>query len=615
MAQAAESGSADGSKLDQERDAGVGAEPPAGRPLPAHLALAVPLGLTVLLGAIGFLPRARASPAIQWSFFGVALLLLGWNAVLLATARGRTLRFDVALRKQHWVQAAVIATLFTYWGYFWRPAWDWAWLLVAQVVFAFAFTMLLSFSHRDSYRIGFGPVPITLSHNFFLWFRPDWFYFQLPMLMLSFVAKEFLLWKSHGRKTHIFNPSAFSLSVVSLGLIVTGTSDITFGREIATTLFYPPYIYAALFIMSLPGQYVFGVARMTLPAVLTTYAFSAAYYGVTGTFYFFDSYIPVAVFLGMQFLFTDPLTAPRTEAGRILFGVLYGLGVIAAYWLLGLVGAPTFFDKLLPVPLLNLSVRWIHWLANAKALQGFDPALIGESLTGRKRNLAYMALYFALFAPLAAIGGLGDTQLGNRLPFWQQACKEGRRNACQNLATMESVHCNANVGWACNELGIEAAQGRVTIEAAAGEKFKHACDLHFEAGCANLKVYDPSSRATPFVHAPPSPDDYAQMIEVKGFPVADNAPQLFRNACDQGWHDACASLASLLLNGQGVPRDASQALPLFEKACTGGVGLACFNLSLIYRGGGSQVPDPAKALGFSKRACDLGVKDACSPAP
>ena len=50
-----------------------------------------------------------------------------------------------------------------------------------------------------------------------------------------------------------------------------------------------------------------------------------------GVYFFYDSYIPIAVFLGMHLLFTDPSTSPRTGLGRIMFGMLYGLSVIAAY--------------------------------------------------------------------------------------------------------------------------------------------------------------------------------------------------------------------------------------------------------------------------------------------
>ena len=70
---------------------------------------------------------------------------------------------------------------------------------------------------------------------------------------------------------------------------------------------------------------------MTMSAVVTTYLFGLAYFAMTGIYFFYDSYIPISVFLGMHLLFTDPATAPRTESGRIIFGVLYGLSTVALY--------------------------------------------------------------------------------------------------------------------------------------------------------------------------------------------------------------------------------------------------------------------------------------------
>ena len=78
---------------------------------------------------------------------------------------------------------------------------------------------------------------------------------------------------------------------------------------------------------------------MTCSAVVTTYLFGLAYYAATGIYFFYDSYIPIAVFLGMHLLFTDPSTSPRTELGRVIFGVLYGLSTVALYQLLGTDGS------------------------------------------------------------------------------------------------------------------------------------------------------------------------------------------------------------------------------------------------------------------------------------
>ena len=72
---------------------------------------------------------------------------------------------------------------------------------------------------------------------------------------------------------------------------------------------------------------------MTMSAVVTVMLFNLAYMWIFGTYFFIDAYVPAAVFLGMHLLFTDPSTSPRTELGRIMFGVLYGLvaaGIVVA---------------------------------------------------------------------------------------------------------------------------------------------------------------------------------------------------------------------------------------------------------------------------------------------
>ena len=78
--------------------------------------------------------------------------------------------------------------------------------------------------------------------------------------------------------THIFNPSSFPLAVVSVFLLLFDPSDMTWGFRVANTEFYPPHNDPAIFLIGMPGQFLFGVATMTMAAVLTTFAFSAIYY-------------------------------------------------------------------------------------------------------------------------------------------------------------------------------------------------------------------------------------------------------------------------------------------------------------------------------------------------
>ena len=216
--------------------------------------------------AFGFLDAVRYSPAFQWSFFGTGAVLLAWNVGVFGFAQrtGRLLTLEIALRKQHYVQASAQAVFLLYWGWHWRPVYDSAFLIAAQLVFAYAFDMLLCWSRRGTYTFGFGPFPIIFSINLFLWFGDDWFYMQFLLVALGFAAKELIRWNKGGRRVHIFNPSSFPLAVFSLGLILTGTSDLTWGQDIAISQFYPPHAYLALFLVGLPGQYLFGVTSMTV---------------------------------------------------------------------------------------------------------------------------------------------------------------------------------------------------------------------------------------------------------------------------------------------------------------------------------------------------------------
>src|SRR3989454_513885 len=424
--------------------------------LPPGRALRLPLAFALGLVAFTLLYPIRQNAALLWSFLGAAAALMIWNAILFVAARraGRTLTLTIDLRKQHYLQACAQGSVLLYWGWYWRPVYDSVHLIAAQLLFAYAFDMLLSWSRRDTYTLGFGPFPVIISINLFLWFRPEWFYLQFLMVALGFAAKELIRWEKDGRLAHIFNPSSFPLAVFSLGLILTGTSDITWGQDIAITQFYPPHMYLMLFLIGLPGQFFFGVTSMTMSAVVTTYLFGLIYYATNGVYFFYDSYIPIAVFLGMHLLFTDPSTSPRTELGRVIFGMLYGLSTVALYYLLGKAGLPAFYDKLLQVPILNLSITLIDRAARSKLLRPLDPAALGRWLAPRQRNLAYMTLWGVVFVIMSAVQGVGDDHPGQWLPFWQQACQEERPDACRYLANMQTKYCDHGSGWACNELGI-----------------------------------------------------------------------------------------------------------------------------------------------------------------
>jgi hypothetical protein len=509
--------------------------------------LFLPVAFTLSLAGFMWHGEVRQNPKVLWAFLGVVIALSVWNALLFVSARRtrRTLALQVVLRKQHYVQACAQLSVLLYWGWYWPPVYAFGPFILAQLIFAYAFDMLLGWSRRDTYVLGFSVFPVVFSINLFLWFKPDWFYLQFAMVALGLAAKELIRWNKEGRRVHVFNPSSFPLAVFSLVLLAIGRSDITWGQNIASTQFYPPQMYLMLFLIGLPGQFFFGVTSMTMSAVVSTFAFSHLYFAATGIYFFYDSYIPIAVFLGMHLLFNDPSTSPRTELGRILYGALYGLSTVVLYGLLGRAGVPTFYDKLLQVPLLNLSIKGIDWAARSRFLGWFNPATLGRSLVPYQRNLAYMSIWAVVFTAMSATEAVGDSHPGQWLPFWRRACQDGRAYACPYLADLELSFCNQGSGWACNEAGLmhialsrSGEDLRRLDQAGAAEPLRRGCELGSVAACRNLRALTSGSGA--FTTAPPALDDYPIILRGSKGEIREREPSaLSALACREGWPDTC----------------------------------------------------------------------------
>jgi hypothetical protein len=501
----------------------------------------IPSIFTLLLFALSFTDRVQSNPMLQYSFWGTVLGLLCWQAAIVWSClrSGENRSFVLGRpRPQHYIQAMVHLSVYAYWGYYWAPVQDHALLLVAQLLFAYAFDMMLGWTRRGKYLLGFGPFPIIFSTNLFLWFRDDWFYLQFIMIAVAFLGKEFVRWNRDGKNTHIFNPSAFTLGIFSIVLIATNTTDLSWAPQIASTLTLAPGIYTYLFLGGLVVMYFFSITLIAASAAAVLFGLSSLYYAITGVPYFLDSDIPSAVFLGLHLLVTDPSTSPRTPPGKLVFGVLYGLGVFILYTVLSLMGTPTFYDKLLCVPLLNLSVQWIdrlvrHWAGN-RVLERIGLGVIPT----KKSNLAHMAVWVVFFGSMSLLGKTDGKHVGDSLPFWEEACAEDRISGCDRLLLLESSYCSDNAGWACNEVGAHYARGFLVeknMERAEGF-FARACELRFQSGCFNY--LDSTEIST----ADPRAFDLRLLLRQGGQNLLEMPEaQLYERACDHRWEFACVA--------------------------------------------------------------------------
>jgi hypothetical protein len=551
------------------------------RVAPLRLALA----LALLLGCLGFLPPFNASPRLEWSILGAAGSLLCF-LFLLSRQVGRsrrTLRYEFLPKPVHYVQLTMHSCIYAYWGWYWREVYHQIPLILAQLAFVYALDMLVCWSRRDQWILGFGPFPIVLSTNLFLWFKPDWYFLQFLMLATGVLCKEFLTWTREGRRVHIFNPSAIALFVFSVGLILTHGTQISWGEEIAVSFDRPPHIYLEIFLLGLVVQGLFSVTLVTLSAAAALYAMNLAFTHQTGLYYFVDTNIPAAVFLGLHLLVTDPATSPRKSFGKIVFGTGYGVLVFGLYWLLGWLGAPTFYDKLLCVPLLNLTVRALDHASVALAAR-FRNVHIIPDWTPRQANFAQMGIWICLCIVMFSTGFLGRSHPGADPEFWRKACVQGRGAACQSWVRQMKIGCYHGSGSACMALGTALNDGymlpRDPTEAA--KNFAHGCEFGLSNGCAMV------------FHL-----------------VSGSNGDVFQGACDHGDGESCFLLGSLSFAGQGVAKNPTRAFHLFQQSCAAGWPRGCSGLAECYRSGQGTAADNTLALDNFEKACHAGIAPSC----
>lgn len=408
--------------------------------------LALPCGLAILLAAIPALPRVQANLHLAESIWGASLSLLLLLFLLRReiTRQGRKLQWEFRPLRVHYVQLILQSCFYVYWGWYWHRVYQFVPLIFAQILFLYALDMMASWWRRDQWVLGFGPLPIVLSANLFLWFKDDWFFLQFLLIATGVLCKEFIKWDRDGRRTHIFNPSAIALFVFSVVLILTHSTSITWGQEIATTFQRPPNIYVEIFLLGVIVQALFSVTLVTLAAAAMMYVLNLAYTHATGVYFYVDTNIPAAVFLGLHLLVTDPATSPRKPMAKVVFGSLYGLAVFVLYGVLTAMGAPGFYDKLLCVPVLNLTVRWLdRWAGNLRM-----PGWTSE-WSPRRQNYAYMGVWAALFALMLATGFVGPNHPGRDSEFWHQACQQGKWGACRTWAGTLEIDCHSAAAGDC----------------------------------------------------------------------------------------------------------------------------------------------------------------------
>ncbi|MBL8730231.1 MAG: hypothetical protein JNM25_17565 [Planctomycetes bacterium] len=600
----------------------------------------LPSLLIGVLFAFLLVPRVQQNGHLVQTFAGTAGVLLVWQLVLWLLARRSGHRLAVEFVppvKQHYIQACVQLCLYAYWGFYWqqpdgvRPIYAQAPLILAQLVFLYAFDALFAWSRGRAWRLASGPMPIVLSTNLFIWFRDDWFVLQFVMVTIGLLGKEFVKWHKEGRRTHVFNPSGFGLAVAAIALIATGNVDLTWAKSLATTIENPPHIFVFLFGLGLVVQGFFAVTLMTFAAAVVMVLINLGYTWTTGVYLFASTNLPAAAFLGLMLLMTDPSTSPRTNLGRTIFGAGYGVGYVVVFQLLGALGAPELFAKLFPVPILNLGVQWLDRLARRGALGRLNTRW-ETALRPRTTNALHMAAWTAVFLALWGSGYVGGRHHpGDSIPFWKRALAEGRPEAGRKLVMVAGSQAVAGgSAEALNELGILSIEGKV-VAADANKALKSAADWFAQAAArgsvhasANILLLDL------FLGARSSDQEPRLAFQRLQAEVGNGARGLpcflvgaaFETAGDGGravqYYQRCGpddlfaakGIARLALTAAGAAVDVAPVVPRLTAAAANGDAESCWYLAYLHQSGRGVAQDLERAAALRERAAELGFPPA-----
>ncbi|MBI5611100.1 MAG: hypothetical protein HY902_19665 [Deltaproteobacteria bacterium] len=331
----------------------------------------------------------QPSPArLLWT---MAALMAVWAAALLAwLARTRGWhRLRLRFEPTHLLPAVIQLVLYGYWATHVAEVSDQLPRIAAQLGFAFALDALLGLTLQRSWDLTFGPIPVVLSTNLFVWFPPGAFHLALAVIALALGSKWLL--RRQGR--HIFNPSAFGIAVV--GTVCLLLPNLARFQDIAHLISEPPAMLPLLVGLALIAQVRVPVVLITLSSALVLLGLKAA-----GAYHVVYPFWP-AILLALTLLATDPATIPQSGLGKLLYGLSFGVLVWAMSAGLTWLGESDFFGKVLPLPVVNLLVPAFDRAAAAITAQV-------EKLPKRLRwlatclearwNLAHVASWLALAA-------------------------------------------------------------------------------------------------------------------------------------------------------------------------------------------------------------------------
>lgn len=174
---------------------------------------------------------------------------------------------------------------------------------------------------------------------------------------------------------------------------------------------------------------------------------------------------------------------------------------------------------------------------------------------------------------------------------WRDGVRRSMRLTPQPEQDLLQQKCREGTAAACFRLGwlLWSGAGVDADRPRALEIFRDACDKRWPEACAHLGLHLMETSAS-----------------------TDEILNVLQRSCDLGSPAGCAHLAYLYATGTRVARDDARATPLYVRSCDLGDPLGCYNAGLMYNSGRGVEADPARALAAYEDGCRGGSPPACT---
>jgi hypothetical protein len=310
----------------------------------------------------------------------------------------------------------------------------------------------------------------------------------------------------------------------------------------------------------------------------------------------------------------------------VVFGSLYGLANFALFAILGRYGVPDFYDKLLPVPILNLLVIWIDRFARSGFMERVRRLEV--AFKPRALNLAHIGCWAALFTWMWLSGFVEAPHPGNSIAFWKEAYEQGKPAAGRNYMKMAGTAADAGDPAALNELGEIYLNGDIVPQnlGAATYYFAESAARGYRPGRVNVAALYAAHNLG--VSADVVRGSFDRLEQTLGQSVDGRdayllgwahemgqvrnqdprrALELYAFASQRGNLEACLGIARIWsdeLEGTVPNAVVAQAL---ERGCGAQDARACRSLAKLVAAGKGVPADAKRAQALEQRAIELSV--------